>query len=559
MFEIILSLLFITLIIILSGLLLIDNFLKTKINDYQLYEVGLLGIFFYTFLSFLIHFFFPLNNTILSIFLIFILTLSMKKNFWEYLKLNFKNDKLFLGISFLIIYIMTLKYNLNEDYGYYHLPYIINLISEKIIFGLSNLQVNFAWNSSWLNFSAMLNLPFLGLKFTQLSNSILLFFIILMFLKKIFIKNIIKNNFSYFFIFILSCYVIIKFSRLKEHGFDFPANILFLITIYYFIKIFENYNNKNFIILILLSSLCVTIKLTTFALCIITISALYILIFKRNDFKFVLPSLYFAILLLGMWCLQQTIYSGCIVAFVESTCFDFSWHNQKISDAVSGATGAVNKSYAQYTGTLKADEYVKNFNWVSTWYDRNKTELFEHFAAIIIPIIIIIIFNFKKINIKSINNDLVPNNYLLCIIFFTSIFGLVVWFLKSPVIRFGIPYLFLIIFLLSFFILKYINILNSEKLIRSCKIILIIAILFNVSKNLNRINETDTKTYWPEILNVKYSTNKNGNFIVNYPNNENDSYHQRRYCWSIPFICHMNKGVNLSIQKKFNYLFIIEN
>ena len=59
---------------------------------------------------------------------------------------------------------MTLKYNLNEDYGYYHLPYIINLTSEKIIFGLSNLQVNFAWNSSWLNFSAMLNLPFLGLK-----------------------------------------------------------------------------------------------------------------------------------------------------------------------------------------------------------------------------------------------------------------------------------------------------------------------------------------------------------------------------------------------------------
>ena len=29
-------------------------------------------------------------------------------------------------ISF-IIYLMTLKYNLNEDYGYYHLPYIINL------------------------------------------------------------------------------------------------------------------------------------------------------------------------------------------------------------------------------------------------------------------------------------------------------------------------------------------------------------------------------------------------------------------------------------------------
>ena len=96
---------------------------------------------------------------------------------------------------------MTLKYNLNEDYGYYHLPYIINLTSEKIIFGLSNLQVNFAWNSSWLNFSAMLNLPFLGLKFTQLSNSILLFFVISNVFKKVFIKNLNKNNFSYFLFF----------------------------------------------------------------------------------------------------------------------------------------------------------------------------------------------------------------------------------------------------------------------------------------------------------------------------------------------------------------------
>ena len=56
----------------------------------------------------------------------------MKKKFWEYIKSNFKNDKWYLIISFFIIYLMTLKYNLNEDYGYYHLPYIINLTSKKL-------------------------------------------------------------------------------------------------------------------------------------------------------------------------------------------------------------------------------------------------------------------------------------------------------------------------------------------------------------------------------------------------------------------------------------------
>ena len=70
--------------------------------------------------------------------------------------------------SILIVILMTIKYRPNEDYGFYHLPYIINVISEKVIFGLSNIQPQYAWNSSWLNFSAVLNLPYIGIKGTQL-------------------------------------------------------------------------------------------------------------------------------------------------------------------------------------------------------------------------------------------------------------------------------------------------------------------------------------------------------------------------------------------------------
>ena len=32
---------------------------------------------------------------------------------------------------------------------------------------------------------------------------------------------------------------VIKFSRISEHGFDFPANFFLILTLYYFIKIFE--------------------------------------------------------------------------------------------------------------------------------------------------------------------------------------------------------------------------------------------------------------------------------------------------------------------------------
>ena len=131
-----------------------------------------------------------------------------------------------------------MKYKPHEDYGYYHLPYIINLVSEKIIFGLSNLQPQFGWNSTWLNFSTLLYLPLLEIKGTQLSNSILLFFVFYMFLKELFSFNN-KIKLSFLFITLLSSYVIIKFSRILGHGFDFPANIYSLLALYYFIKIFE--------------------------------------------------------------------------------------------------------------------------------------------------------------------------------------------------------------------------------------------------------------------------------------------------------------------------------
>ena len=45
----------------------------------------------------------------------------------------------------------------NEDFGYYHLPYIVNFVNEKIIFGLANSNKAFVHNSIWLNFLLMNN------------------------------------------------------------------------------------------------------------------------------------------------------------------------------------------------------------------------------------------------------------------------------------------------------------------------------------------------------------------------------------------------------------------
>ena len=556
MIEILLSLIFFIFLVFITGSILSISIFKLDYDSLEIYEIGLLGIIFLVFLSFIFHLIVPLNeiyNSFIFISLILFFSFKIKKKIFK----NFILDYKFILISFLLIFIMTLKYKPNEDYGYYHLPYIINLVSEKIIFGLSNLQPQFGWNSTWLNFSTLLYLPLLEIKGTQLSNSILLFFVFYMFLKELFSFNN-KNKLSFLFIILLSSYVIIKFSRISAHGFDFPANIYSLLSLYYFIKIFEEKNtsniNKYFILILCFSLFAITIKLSAFATPILIIF-IFLLINKKKDLIiFIKSPLIFCFMFFLLWILQQFIFTGCFIPHFEFTCIQtVEWYTNDISNMISGLTGAVNKSFNTYEGDLTSVEYVRNFNWVNIWFERHKIELIEHFLAAIIPFIILIIFNIKS-SFNDENNILKSLiNMKLFFIFIISftIFGLVVWFIKSPVIRFGIPYLFLLIFLTSTLITQILKI-NFKK---GLYFVIILSVVFNISKNIDRIIKNNSKNYWPHVLNINYSTKFQNGFKINYPNSKINSA-KDKLCWSVPYICSVTKGKNLQFDKMFSYTFV---
>ena len=556
MIEILLSLILFIFLIFIAGSILTIKIFKLDYDSLEIHEIGLLGIIFLVFLSFVFHLIVPLNeiyNTFIFVLLILFFSFKIKKKIFK----NFILDYKFILISFLIIFIMTMKYKPHEDYGYYHLPYIINLVSEKIIFGLSNLQPQFGWNSTWLNFSTLLYLPLLEIKGTQLSNSILLFFVFYMFLKELFSFNN-KNKLSFLFITLLSSYVIIKFSRISGHGFDFPANIYSLLALYYFIKIFEEKNtsniNKYFILILCFSLFAITIKLSAFATPILIIF-IFLLINKKKDLIiFIKSPLIFCFLFFLLWILQQFIFTGCFIPHFEFTCIQtVEWYTNDISNMISGLTGAVNKSFNTYKGDLTSIEYVENFNWINTWFERHKIELIEHLLAVIIPFIILIIFNIKSSSNDE--NDILKSliNIKLFFIFISlfTIFGLVVWFIKSPVIRFGIPYLFSLIFLISILITQILKI-NFKK---GLYFVIILSVVFNISKNIDRIIKNNSNNYWPHILNIDYSTKLQNGFEINYPNSKTNS-HKAKLCWSVPYICSVSKGENLQFDKKFSYMFV---
>ena len=544
------------LIIFCSGLVFSYFLVGKNVSKYDFFEISLLGIISHTFLTLLIHLFLPLDeytNFIFSLILVSIALFIFKKEIIN--KINL--EKIPIIISFVIVFIMTIKYKLNEDYGLYHLPYIVNFISEKVVFGLSNLQPQFAWNSTWLNFSATLNLPLMNLRGTQLSNSILYFLFLGLVLNRIFDKNE-KNQLSYFFLVSLLFYIVIKYSRISEHGFDLPANLFLLISVYFFIRLFEKNSNfdKDLSLFFIFAIFSITIKLNTIVILINLFLLFLFLAKKKYQFTKVYKVIAFVSVFILLWFVQQFIYSSCFIPFLEITCIKSTeWFNPSLIESLKSLTGSVNKSYWQYKGDLSEEEFVKNFNWLTTWFNRNKIEIAENLLAILLPLTILIIINLnnlKKNTIKKLKYNKILNLYLLILI--SS--GLLLWFFKSPVYRFGMPYIFTSIFFLIFKILKYYS--NSFEINNKILYFFILSIMFNLGKNISRIIDSDfNENVWPKMINVEYSTKQIGEYYINYPNSKIKST-QHNLCWSIQFICDINKGTNIEIKKKGNYFIIIK-
>ena len=538
-----------------SGFLLSLLIFSNDINKLNVSEIGFLGFANLTLISFFFHFFTPLNqnvNLIIAAFIIIVFFL----NFQKLKQIIFKDYKV-LFIFLTLTFCVTIFQKPHEDYGYYHLPYVINVISDKVIFGLSNLQSQYAWNSSWLNISSLFNFYLIGIYGPILLNSVLFFFISIFFYEKFFVNKKTYLYTSDIFILFFTFYFFLKFTRLTEYGFDVAANFFVLLNFYYLVKYFEK--NKSHLyakLIFIFSSVAITIKLTAFISIIVSLLVFYF-IFKKGKIKDFSLVILFCFLTIFFWITQQLIYTGCVSPFLKFSCFEnLEWYNKNITSIVNQATGAFNKSFSSYSGLLDRNEYVKNFNWIPTWFSRNKVEFAEHFLTILVPAFFLLILNVRQVekkNILKLDFNFRLYNYILIF----SFIGFSIWFLKSPVIRFGVIYIYCVtlFFIIYLYTIFFKNFFFS---IKSIKIIFIACLIFTFSKNIKRIVEKyDNYSIWPSIINVNYSTVKLNDFSINYPD-EDTKFHQLKFCWSIPYTCHINAGKELDIFKKFSYTFILK-
>ncbi len=462
-------------------------------------------------------FFFPLNLLTNNICFIIIVYLGYK--------LGFFNQNLFILVKYTflvasIAYLFLIYSNVNRPDAFtYHLPYSQILNDHKIIIGLSNLQFRYGHISIFQYISSFFvnSIYFKNGLLVPISlvPSFFYFYCVNKFFKEFDNIKTRLNSYLTFLILIISIYL---FSRYSGWGNDAQVHIFYFLTVIYLLDLNNKKNNLDLFHKLSLTSLF-TFLIKPFHLISILIPFAYFIFYKKKINLIKSNTSYFFLIFFFMWIFKNILISSCAVYPVLITCNDkLSWFNKDdiIKQSLSGE--AWSKDWINRENkSLDHQEFIKSFNWLSTWSKNHfKIVIEKIFPVLLFLIINFLLFYFTKCIKKNSSSE--KNNFFKSFFLF-SFLAVFLWFMKFPLYRFGVSYIYILMILTFYFI--FIKNLNLKKLIKlkSLFIFIIYISFFGlIIKNVSRIYETKNVSIYPHLLNVNDTSNAkevydiNGNF-----------------------------------------------
>lgn len=449
--------------------------------------IGLIGFFALTFISYTTHIFLAHNYLHNSVvhglgFFCFILFFAKDTKFFlpNFIKV--------LALTILFLLALFIAKN-HEDFPYYHLPYTMQIVENKIQFGIGFFNIAYRTPSSLFYLQSTFFLPYINIYLFHSSGLIILIFANLFLLDNFFFpSNKEKNN----FIKILSClcfvFINIIFARLGAYGTDRGGQILAFVI---FILAFNylNLKNKN-----KLNDLKILLILITYIVSFKSYFIIYLLIpflffFEDKNIKQIFKDLKIIIILsifILLFFFINFSNSGCLLYPLKYSCFDnFSWSvTKKIAEHFSSWYELWSKAGATPDYRVQNPaEYVKNFNWVSNWVKNYFMGKGLQVSFIILAIVIYFLIFFRSKNV-------IKNNYKFYSLYILLILFLLVWFNKHPDLRYGgfVLYTFIFFIPLSIYLSRFVI---NKKISNNFFLLTVIGtvIIFN-SINILRITKS---------------------------------------------------------------------
>jgi len=521
----------------------------TKYNNFEnnpisIGYIGIFGIFFSIIISYLSNLIVPHNN-LHNLIYIFIGLIF----FFIFYKKQYKKiiSKYFL-FSYLLSFFAVFYFKSHDDFPYYHLSLINNIVENKIEFGISHFDIAFNHVSSLFYFHSLFKTIFTGDYFYQIGQLSIVIFVNTILLENIFTRKSNKSlNITFFLNLVLLIFINIFFYRLAEHGTDRSAQILFFVAFILIVNLFEEnkFKKKIFELIIIIFSLIISIK-SFYIIYSILFFISYLKFFKLSDtlkiFK-IFPVSYLGILILCLIIISNVAASGCFLYPISATCIEsFFWGYGK--EQVSGAMQWYeiwSKAGASPNYRVENfNEYLQNFNWVSNWLDNY---FFNKFSDYLLGVVftLIVLFSFfwpKKLNFDKFKKYLPI--YLLLIIL------LIEWFINHPALRYGGFVLVFLVITFPFIILLSNQKFEFTKKLISIKIIILIIFIIFSGRNINRI-VNEYKVY-------DYNFLKKPNYLIK--SNFYTMQNTKKKYFKNPSKCYKNNSLNnIKCKKILNYNF----
>ena len=503
---------------------LVEKFLfKT---NFEIKKIGIYGInslFILGFLSLVANFFLPISKLLNTIFLIIPIFFI-----FFYFKLFFKKKIIICIISISLFSFITicLSNNYNPDAGLYHLPYVRLLNDSKIILGVTNINFTLGQSSFFQYIASTYN------SFIFKENGIVIplvqIYSFIIFSLIYYLISSKKVTYSYFLIFLITCFCLIRINRYSEFGNDAPGHLLYFFLIYLILQILEKktYSEYDFFNISLISVFAFITKPTLIFIFLFNI----FLLFRFKFFKFFrLKTTYLFIFFIFIYFIKNLMVSGCILYPIKITCIDnLDWYSTNIehhgnSERVHDQGQAWTKGFPDHPQPQKSfKDYNTGFYWISIWYKNHGYIITKKFTPVFLFFAIIILLNLyfsyktkNKVNNKSDigSKDLIS---LLLITGFSSLY----WFLNFPVLRYGLGYV-------GGFILLLFSLLYKEKMyigLKTLNNLLIFLCILIIFKNSNRIIKNYNLDYemnpWPSIYGFDRKINNKDQLTKIYKDKE---------------------------------------
>ena len=254
-----------------------------------------------------------------------------------------------------------------------------------------------------------------------------------------------------------------------------------------------------------------------------------------------------------LWIFKNILISSCIIYPIKSTCFEilpWSDFNEIHEQAISGE--AWSKGWPENKDpTLTQKEFIKNFTWIKSWSEKH----LKYISKIILPYSLLLIITFiiiiwrggkaKKIILLK------KENYKLYSIIGICTLGVVIFFLKFPLYRYGYSYLIILLGITFSLLIKRYSPLN---LIKVSKFIFFLFFIIIISKQaLRMIKYYDNRSLMPQIAYFDAIGSTNYDYQEIYISDNFKIFYINKECMYKKAPCTNNLKKNIFHKEIFNY------